>query len=51
MDVVQLATAVVSLFAAILSLVAVKRAGTILKSQEVGRGAKSEGNQTIIARQ
>ncbi len=51
MDWVQLATAVISLVAAVLSVVAVRRAGDVVKSQEVGRKATAGRDQTMTARQ
>lgn len=51
MDWLQFAAAVISLVAAVLSLIAVRRAGNIIKSQEVGRRAKAHGDQTFSAEQ
>jgi hypothetical protein len=51
MDWLQVVAASISLLAAVLSLVAVNRAGDIIRAQEVGRKAKAGHDQTFSARQ
>ncbi len=51
MDWLQLIAAAMSLLAGVLSLIAVQRAGEIIKTQEVGRKAKAGHDQTFSAKQ
>jgi hypothetical protein len=51
MDLLELATAIITLLAAILSLVAVNRAVRIVTKQEVGRKARAGRDQNIAAKQ
>jgi hypothetical protein len=51
MEWLQFATAFITLSAAVLSLVAVKRAGSIITQQEVGRRATAGRDQSITAKQ